>query len=71
MTEVNVGISINTTNLDLVPGVRGFVEDMKAMGARVSTSGGTIVIDFRDPEIRSLGDIFSDLEDEHGTKSSQ
>ncbi len=66
MTEVSVNISINTTNLDLVPGVKGFVEEMQAMGARVSTSGGSIVIDFREQKIRSLGDIFRDMEDEHG-----
>lgn len=64
MKQVNVGISINTTNLDIVPGVRGFVEDMKAMGARVSTSGDTIVIDLTAKKIRPLGDIFTELSQE-------
>jgi len=32
---------------DKMPDIPGFIQDMKDMGARVSTKEGTIVVDFR------------------------
>ena len=41
-----------TIKTDKVPDIRGFIQAMKDMGAKVTTKDRTIVIDLRHPEER-------------------
>jgi hypothetical protein len=44
-TMAKITVLSKTIKTNKVPDVRGFIQAMKDMGAKVSTKGGTIVID--------------------------
>ncbi len=52
MQEKVIPVLSKTSKTNKMPDIRGFIQAMKDMGAKVSTKDRTIVIDLRRPEER-------------------
>jgi len=54
MEEKVITVLSKTIKTNRVPDVGGFIQAMKDMGAKVSTKGGTIVIDLCHPKRKEV-----------------
>ena len=52
MKEITITVLSKTIKTDKLPDISGFIRALKGIGAKVSTKGGTIVIDLQRPEER-------------------